>query len=108
MLNACNDFEFDICFAKDHIPIVIHDKYIDDVSDKIGTVNSYTFEELKKINFNLRKSANNKKTQQFKISSLEEILTFFSLHKEKLDNKIIKIETKDAFIFNRRDWENLA
>ena len=48
MLNACNDFEFDICFAKDHIPIVIHDKYIDDVSDKIGTVNSYTFEELKK------------------------------------------------------------
>ena len=38
LLNSCNGFEFDICFTKDNIPVVIHDKHIDDVSNGVGMV----------------------------------------------------------------------
>lgn len=44
MLDACSGFEFDICFTKDHVPVVIHDKYIDDISDSYGLIKNYTFE----------------------------------------------------------------
>ena len=49
LLNACDGFEFDICFTKDHIPVVIHDKYIDDISDNYGLIEDYTLEELRKL-----------------------------------------------------------
>ena len=51
LLNACDGFEFDICFTKDHIPVVIHDKYVDDISDSYGLIKDYSLEELRKINF---------------------------------------------------------
>lgn len=108
MLNACFGFEFDICFTKDNIPVVIHDKYIDDISDNIGLVNAYNIDELKKIKFNFRKSLINNKNFEFKIATLEEILIFFSSNKQLIKNKIKKIETKDINIFSKKNIRVLA
>lgn len=107
-LNACNGFEFDICFTKEHIPIVIHDKYIDDISTNKGLIKKYNLDDLRKINFNFRKSLKDNKNFEFKIATLEEMLNFFSNNKNLLKDKIIKIETKDIAITNKRNLKNLA
>lgn len=102
LLNACDGFEFDICFTKDHIPVVIHDKYIDDVSDNYGLIEDYTLEQLRKLNFKFRKSLKtNNDSISYKIITLEEILTFFENNIALLETKIIKIETKD-YIFTTK------
>lgn len=108
MLDACSGFEFDICFTKDHIPVVIHDKYIDDISDRVGFVHSYSLHELRKISFGFRKSLGNKSTFKFRIVTLDEILEFFSSNDELLKNKIIKIESKDFTLFKKRNIKVLA
>lgn len=110
MLNSCAGFEFDICFTKDNIPVVIHDKYIDDISDGIGLVKSYSIDELRKMNFSFRKSLSNdnQNLYQFKIVTLEEILKFFDSYYELLGDKIIKIETKEAYKLNKKNLESLA
>lgn len=110
LLNACYGFEFDICFTKDHIPVVIHDKYIDDITDNFGLIKDYNLEELRKMSFKFRKSLENADNSiSYKIITLEEILTFFQNNIMLLGNKIIKIETKD-YIFgekNNFDMKNL-
>lgn len=108
MLDACDGFEFDICFTKDHIPVVIHDKYIDDISDSIGLVKSYTIKELEKVNFRFRKSLQKSNSQEFKIVKLETILNFFQKNKQLLKEKIIKIETKDFTYLNTQNIIILA
>lgn len=108
LLASCTGFEFDICFTKDHIPVVIYDKYLDDISDSHGLINSYTLKELKNKNFNFRKSLKENKNFKFKIVSLEEILSFFSSNKQLLDDKIIKIETKNIVAFNRKSIKIFA
>lgn len=108
MLNSCSGFEFDICFTKDHIPVVIHDKYIDDISDSTGLICSYTIEELKNKKFNFRKSLMNNKNFEFKIVTLTEIFSFFSSNEQLLGDKIIKIETKNFVLFNKKNIKILA
>lgn len=105
LLNACDGFEFDICFTKDHIPVVIHDKYIDDISDNYGLIKDYTLEELKKLNFKFRKSLKSDNDYiSYKIITLEEILNFFENNITLLKNKIIKIETKDYIFINKNNF----
>lgn len=58
LLDSCDGFEFDVCFTKDRIPVVLHDKFIDDVSDGNGLISNYTLAELKLLNFSFRKSHN--------------------------------------------------
>lgn len=108
MLDACSGFEFDICFTKDSIPVVIHDKYIDDISDSLGLISSYSLAELKKMNFGFRKSLENDSTFKFKIVTLEEILEFFSSNYKLLKDKIIKIESKNFTLFNMHNMEVLS
>lgn len=102
LLDACDGFEFDICFTKDHIPVVVHDKYIDDYTEASGLINKYTIDELRQLKFGFRKSLKVDNDFTFKIVTLEELLSFFDDHKKLLKNKIIKIETKD-YIFSSRD-----
>lgn len=104
LLDSCFGFEFDICFTKDHIPIVVHDKYIDDISDDCGLIKDKTLKSLKKLSFNFRKSKKNNKNQAYKIITLEELLIFFQDNGELLGNKIIKIETKDYLFINKRNF----
>lgn len=102
LLNSCDGFEFDICFTKDKVPVVIHDKYIDDIFDANGLVKDYTFDELKQMNFGFRKSKNlENNNTNYKIMSLEDILTFFNKNKKKIKQKEIKIETKD-YLFTKK------
>lgn len=108
MLNSCDGFEFDICFTKDHIPVVIHDKYIDDISDGNGLIKEYFLEELKKFNFGYRKSLNVNSSKDYKIVTLEEVLDFFTNNKNLLGKKIIKIETKDILNSNNKNLVVLA
>lgn len=103
LLNATDGFEFDVCFTKDHIPVVIHDKYIDDISNARGLINQYTLEELKQFTFGFRKSLNDSNGSfGFRICTLEELLRFFDENISSLKNRIIKIETKD-YIFTNKD-----
>ena len=105
LLDACYGFEFDICFTKDHIPVVVHDKYIDDITDRYGMIKEYTIKELKKLTFGFRKSISNDKKLTYKIVTLDELLNFFEHNKKLLKDKIIKIETKD-YIYTNKDNMN--
>lgn len=105
LLSVCYGFEFDICFTKDHIPIVTHDKYIDDISNNNGLIKKYTLQELKAMNFGFRKSKkSNSQGSTYKVITLEELLTFFQDNISLLKNKIIKIETKDYLFINRHNF----
>ena len=108
LLDACDGFEFDICFTKDHVPVVIHDKYVDDITSNEGAIKEYTFDELRKMNFGYKKSINKKYAGKYTILSLDELLTFFSKQKELLKDKVIKIETKDPCNINRYNLIILA
>lgn len=108
MLNVCDGFELDIHFTKDNIPVVIHDKYIDDISEGVGLVKSYSISELKNMNFGFRKSLyQGKFLFKFKVITLDEILEFFSSHKTLLKNKMIKIESKKVNLKNLRVLSNI-
>ena len=103
LLDSCYGFEFDICFTKDHIPVVVHDKYIDDISDNTGLIKEYSLEELKNIEFKFRKSSiDNTNNSTYKIVTLKELLTLFENNIELLNDKVIKIETKD-YIFTSKN-----
>ncbi|MDX1357877.1 MAG: glycerophosphodiester phosphodiesterase [Clostridia bacterium] len=43
--------EIDVCLTKDNVLITHHDKTIDDMTEGIGLVRDYTYEELKAFNF---------------------------------------------------------
>lgn len=105
LLDVCYGFEFDICFTKDHVPVVIHDNHIDDITDKCGFIKDYSLVELKNIDFKFRKSLKNDNSISYKIITLEEILTFFENNILLLDNKIIKIETKDYIFSNKKNFD---
>ena len=104
LLDSCYGFEFDICFTKDHIPVVIHDKYIDDICDNSGLIKDYTLEELRNIDFKFRKSlTDNTNNTTYKIVTLKEVLTLFENNIESLNDKVIKIETKDYIFTNKNN-----
>lgn len=103
LLDSCDGFEFDIVFTKDHKPVVLHDKFIDDVTEEHGLVANYTLDELISMNFSFRRIyKNTKKNLTYKIMSLEYLLTFFNNNRKLLKNKEIKIETKD-YLFTRKN-----
>ena len=108
LLDSCDGFEFDICFTKDHIPIVLHDKYVDDMTDHEGMVKDYTYDDIKDFDFSSRKSLKDIKTDTYKIITLEEILEFFKVNKDKLKKKVIKIETKDSAFLDMKNLYVLA
>jgi glycerophosphoryl diester phosphodiesterase len=108
MLNVCDGFELDICFTKDHVPVVIHDKYIDDISNGKGYVKKYNLKELKSFNFGYRNSLKKDSSRYLTIVTLEEMLEFFLDYKELLGNKIIKIETKDILGLRSKNLSVLA
>lgn len=47
---GCDGIELDVQLTKDDVLVVIHDETIDRVTDGVGRVNAYTYEELKKFN----------------------------------------------------------
>lgn len=110
LLNTCDGFEFDICFTKDLVPIVVHDKYVDDISNETGLFKNYTYEEISNFKFSFRKSIASKDNFNFnfKIITLDEILSFFNQNSSLLDNKTIRIETKDYLFKDNGGFKIIA
>ena len=108
LLNTCDGFEFDICLTKDLVPIVVHDKYIDDISNKIGLFKNYTYEEISSFKFSFRKSVASKDNFNFKVIRLDEILSFFNKNRLLLADKYIRIETKDYLFKDNGGFEIIA
>lgn len=108
LLDTCDGFEFDICFTSDKIPIVVHDKYVDDISDHNGMFRDYTYEKISNFKFKFRKTLNKDNDFYFRVITLDEILCFFDRNRKLLDDKIIRIETKDFFFKDDGGLEKVA
>ena len=99
LLKVSDGFEFDICFTKDNVPVVIHDRMIDDVSDGTGRVKRLGFNDIAKHRYGYRKSTYNSEVtwdsnQTYDLNKLTCFLDFFNNNKNLLKEKQIKIETK--------------
>lgn len=90
-----NWIEADVLLTKDKIPIMFHDETLDRLTDTTGNVNSYNYDELKKIEL---KNTKNKipllsdfveKCDKLKINIMLELKT---CHNEyQLVNKVVEI-----------------
>ena len=45
--SGCDGIELDVQLTKDGVPVIIHDEYLDDLTDFKGFVRDYTYEQLK-------------------------------------------------------------
>ena len=80
-------FETDVHLTKDGVPVIIHNHTINETSNGMGSVASYTYEELRKLDFGSYYSPRFKGTL---IPSLDE---FLELSKES-DIEVMNIELK--------------
>lgn len=78
--NGYDGIELDIRLTKDKIPVVIHDSFISRVSNGVGLVKDYTYEELANFNIGINTVE--------RIPKLEDVL-------KKYHNHIIFIELKE-------------
>ncbi|MGP6139679.1 glycerophosphodiester phosphodiesterase [Jeotgalibaca sp. A127] len=85
---GCDGIELDVHLSKDKVPVVIHDEFVDRTTNGKGLVQSFTVEELKKLDAG---SWFKKKFADEQIPTLEEVLLF--LKHEHFDG-ILNIELK--------------
>lgn len=90
--------ELDVQLTKDKIPVVVHDEYIDRVSDGSGFVRDYTLEELKALNF----AKNYPSFGRVEIPALQQVLHFFK--DQRLE---INLELKNSEIYYEGIEENV-
>lgn len=86
-LNFVDGVEFDVRITKDNQFVLLHDFYIDRVSDGTGTVKKMKLKELRKYNFGYKNTV-------AKIPTLEEIL---SIKTNKIFLMEIKFSTKEYY-----------
>ncbi len=84
---GAQEIEFDLWPSKDGVIVSIHDPVLDRVSDGTGNVWEYTYEELLKFDFGIKKGP---KFAGMRIPTLEEILQKFAGH------AIMNIHVKSA------------
>lgn len=87
---GADGIELDVQLTKDGVPVVIHDEWIDRVSDGMGYVKDYTLEELKTFNMNKQFPAYGRVA----IPTLEEVYDLV----RKMD-LVINLELKNSEIF---------
>ncbi|MBO4632037.1 MAG: hypothetical protein J5858_08955 [Lentisphaeria bacterium] len=71
------EIELDVRFTRDGIPIVCHDDRLDRVSDGVGLVQEFTFDEIRELDAGAKFSPRFAGT---KIPSFEEVLAKFARH----------------------------
>lgn len=64
--------EFDVALSKDSVLVIMHDDKLDRTTTGTGPIGSYTYAELQKLNL----KDNDGKVTDFKIPTLEEVLTW--------------------------------
>lgn len=67
--------EFDVRLTRDGVPVVIHDPSVDRTTDSTGAVNTFTFEELQKLDAGAGLAHGS--TEPLRIPSLEQVLDAF-------------------------------
>lgn len=83
--------ECDLAFTKDNVPVLLHDATINRTSNGKGKPGSYTFAQLRKLDFGKWKSS---KYKGEKIPSLQELLT---LCKQKNISPYVELKEKRGF-----------
>lgn len=69
------EIEFDLWYTKDGVPVSCHDNTLERVSDGIGKIGDYTYEELLRFDFGVKKG---EEFKGLKICTFEEILQKFA------------------------------
>ena len=87
-------FETDIHLTKDGVPVVCHNYTINETSNGMGSIASYTFEDLRKLDFGSYYGPQFKGT---KIPSLDEFLELVAQSDISVMNIEIKIIKKYKF-----------
>ena len=87
---GADGIELDVQLTKDGKVVVVHDEVIDRVSDGSGLVQDYTYEELKKFNFNKIHPEYDRE----QIPTLEEVYRLI-----KPTDLVINVEMKTSNIF---------
>lgn len=87
---GADGIELDVQLTKDGKVVVVHDEVIDRVSDGSGLVQDYTYEELKKFNFNKI----HPEYEREQIPTLEEVYRLI-----KPTDLVINVEMKTSNIF---------
>ncbi len=102
-LDSINGIEFDIQFTADSIPIVIHDINTADISETAMAIRKTNYCDLAKIKCGYRRSDYNsnipwQENKNFTLHTLDELLAILLDARQKISDKIIKIETKTIFL----------
>jgi len=63
--------EFDVRLTSDHIPIIYHYFYLEELTHASGSIFSFTYDQLQKIQF---REKNNQTRIKYKILTLDEVL----------------------------------
>lgn len=87
---GADGIELDVQLTRDGVPVVIHDEWIDRVSDGTGCVRDYTLEELKNFNMNQTFPAYGKVS----IPTLEEVYDLV-----RKTDMVVNLELKNSTIF---------
>lgn len=102
-LDSIDGIEFDIRFTRDNVPVILHDTRMGDICDTPFIVEKTDYKDLKDLKCGFRKSTYKSdipwgENKNFNLLSLEEFLAFLMDNRNKLADKIIKIETKEIGI----------
>jgi len=63
--------EFDVRLTSDHIPVVYHYFYLEELTHTSGSIFNFTYDQLQRIQF---RQKNNQMIGKYKISTLDEVL----------------------------------
>lgn len=99
-LDSIDGIEFEIRFTRDNVPVILHDTRMGDICDTPFIVEKTDYKDLKDLKCGFRKSTYKSdipwdENKNFNLLSLEEFLVFLMDNRNKLVDKIIKIETKE-------------
>ena len=84
---GADGFETDVHLTKDGVPVIIHNHTINETSNGMGSVASYTFEELRKLDFG------GYYAPEFKGTAIPSLDEFLELSKQS-DIEVMNIELK--------------
>ena len=87
---GADGIELDVQLTKDDVLVVIHDEWLDRTSDGKGWVKDYTFEELRKYNYN-------KTCPEFEHADIPTLREVYELIKPT--DLTVNVEIKSGIVF---------
>lgn len=102
-LSGIDGIEFDIRFTRDNVPVILHDARTGDICDSPFIVEKTDYKDIKDLQCGFRKSTYKSdipwdENKTFRLMTLDQLLSFLVYNRNKLGDKIIKVETKEIGI----------